>query len=109
MRCVLFYNVVEHSQIIPDVAVHAPVLNSISAEFRDIVANVRVTSGPHGRVTLRDRRGCVLHSFYSVEDAHAWVLSDCPNWRELFISTSSATDSVRQQPTLSISSFSAAD
>jgi hypothetical protein len=86
--CCCFLEDEDDSQSIPDVAVAAPVPHSIGSEFRDIVRTVRVDGGPHGRATLRNRRGHIVRSFYSIKDAHAWLLNDCPNWRGMFLSVS---------------------
>jgi len=58
---------------------------NIGAEYADIIENVPVVPGPHHRYTLRDRGGHVMQSFYSVQEAHAWVLNECPNWRNIWL------------------------
>lgn len=63
-------------------------LFNLRAEYDAIVANVSVVRGPRQRFTVRDQEGHVVKSFHSEQEAHAWVLNECPNWRERFRRTS---------------------
>jgi hypothetical protein len=74
-------------QIIDDVAVDAAFINNISSELR-VISNMSIRGGPHDNFTLRNRRGDVLESFHSMEEAHEWITNECPNSRGLYISRS---------------------
>lgn len=69
----------------PEVAVSLDVppdaAPDISTELRELRNRLRLSNGPHGLV-LRDNHGHVFQGFANADVAYAWVLDNCPDWRQ---------------------------